>query len=1491
MSKSWITGGRSNGEAYADGTTAYFRLSASIESDQLATTHTRVPEAMTLRKWAVRCAGNTLTGNATVLIFVNGTDDSDLSVTFATSDADVEKRNTSDTLVLAADDTIVGKAVCDAGGTSIVLSYAHFEVDPTNSANCLTHFAAKAQGSLALTSAGSVYVPPFGIRLSESVESDADWTCIDSFEAVYFSATSGNNLWTADVTVRTRKNGANGGSSVVFTSTDDQVTKYDTSGSDTLVDGSTFNYEISMPAGSGTFNLESAQVWLRNTSDKFLIATADRNAERINANLTRYFAVGGEMLEQTGAESVVELTAPFDMTITAMQVLSDLESMTGDSVVTLRLNNAATELAVTFNSTATGILEDTGSVSVTGDTDALTTQIVTGGGTNRDFNYVVYLASAGAGGGGVEPEGDSGLTLPTVVLECLRPSSVTYEGGVEFGSGSTPYAILEHPSEPYLFVVIGSGITVIDITTRSAPSVVGAVTDAVGLIGNQAIHGLCFDGTGRYLYATSGTTSLYTFDLGAAFVNIEDPALVDTEATLSAGGNLHVLTLHVDVLLVLSDSANNFQQYDISTPQTPALLATTAATTIALGCQTGFVHPSLSYVSYPSGDNSGKIGSINLASPASQAVFQLPTYGSGGPQIKPQPGITFVGSDLLCLVVSYTANGINHYFWMAIDTTTDLSTNTPILTETSTSGVINTITAPIIASSPFHVSSVGTYHPTYTDFAVFIRDDSAGNVGEVRFYRLNADSTLQRARVPRLVAAAPLPNSYSLRCGYGADADAWHAVAISADRSNAVVTLFSTDLLSFTDDDAFANLTPYLLMDPGVRVSHGIRGLKPDSRVASPGSMEFELDNSQYNPAATIGGLSPGAASPIFADFVVGAQARLTVGGDVVFRGLIKSIETDPNTSGPRRVKVECVDIFDALTTRNANNVAAQTNATVQEVIETLLDSIPPLPGCQGLDNLDFEIHNYVTGAATQEFEDYDYAFDRAYDERTVIVGEIQKVMNSERGYIYLVPAGGVPGGLLRFQSIDDSNNEAILTPVFDYSVLGVGNGPGLGSVHARENIYNIITVRIFPRKVDTAATTVLFTLQSPTFVRVGQTLEINAAYRDPAGLASRVGGVDMVAPAVATDYTFRAQKTGGTNLNTQLSVSAVFGGSSAKILVTNNGPRNGWLVLMQLRGKGVYSQEPILVTVSNPESVAIHGPSELRYDMQYTTDPNEARALAEALLEVYQNPRTFIEWIEWTPNRSAAMMTQFLAMRIGSKIAVQDSMHGMTDTDYWTLGTTALSAANLYGLDTFQVQKLSFTIRERNIITAKAELIPSAFNFQPSTWNEPRNWSSEIMTAALLQQQLSDNANDLYRVVKRQTADVASTSTTFSDLTGMEFDALGGETYLIWVTSFFVSDPTPDVKYTVLIEDANGTAAATYAAGEFGVMGDGAPVGNGHEDDFGSPVDYAVGSTAERTCVVVALVSIIVDCTVKIQGAQRSASGTTTFRENSFMAAFRMEH
>lgn len=409
MAKSWLIGARQSGQSYAAGVTGFFQLFSTVEDDQIGTIRVFIPEALTLRNFAVRIGANSLSGNATFTVRKNDTTDTGLAVVFATTETDIEKRVTGVNVAFAKDDDWVGKTVTASGTGTILHLGCSAECQPDNASNTLSFMACKSVGSTNNNVAGDFLFAPFGRRITSTTEIFAgtestgiSWQSIGSFRALYFQIATGTITWTGTMVAKTRVNGADGGCSITLADTNDNTVLVDTTGFDDLVDGDELNYVHRNGAGSGSNNVESIGVWLRSTAGVFLMHGANRTGTRLLASTTHYIAPGGEW-ETSGiptTESVAQMSAPFAMTISQMQVMSDRERNSSASTVTLRQDGAATELAVSFPASGTGsigISEDSGSVAVAVD-DLLATQFVTGTQTNRDYNWIVYLAAAAAGG-------------------------------------------------------------------------------------------------------------------------------------------------------------------------------------------------------------------------------------------------------------------------------------------------------------------------------------------------------------------------------------------------------------------------------------------------------------------------------------------------------------------------------------------------------------------------------------------------------------------------------------------------------------------------------------------------------------------------------------------------------------------------------------------------------------------------------------------------------------------------------------------------------------------------------------------------------------------------------------------------------------------------------------------------------------------------------------------------------------------------------------
>lgn len=183
--------------------------------------------------------------------------------------------------------------------------------------------------------------------------------------------------------------------------------------------------------------------------------------------------------------------------------------------------------------------------------------------------------------------------------------------------------------------------------------------------------------------------------------------------------------------------------------------------------------------------------------------------------------------------------------------------------------------------------------------------------------------------------------------------------------------------------------------------------------------------------------------------------------------------------------------------------------------------------------------------------------------------------------------------------------------------------------------------------------------------------------------------------------------------------------------------------------------------------------------------------------------------------------------------------------------------------------------------------------------WVDPRTWvGGEYIHKDLFNVALRDNMLALRHQKIRQTADVAKTSsTTFSDLTGLELVMLQGETWHFQLFVFFTSNTTADLKLACKSKNVLGTATNDIMFGRYGLWGSGAPITNGHVPKYvaapgaSETVNIGAGTALADMCVLAGTVTASVDGSIQIMGAQNTSdAGTTTFRANSFMVAWRVD-
>jgi hypothetical protein len=441
-----------------------------------------------------------------------------------------------------------------------------------------------------------------------------------------------------------------------------------------------------------------------------------------------------------------------------------------------------------------------------------------------------------------------------------------------------------------------------------------------------------------------------------------------------------------------------------------------------------------------------------------------------------------------------------------------------------------------------------------------------------------------------------------------------------------------------------------------IEARQGIPGNGPLDNMARPGTLTFAMNNAVTNTGGVIGYYSPGHAS-CRSGFQIGTPVRwsVTYGGTTyrLFYGFIQGVAPAPGAYGSRVSVVTCSDWIGVASRVPMSAVAAQTNVTSDDVIKLVMDQIegrvPPAV------------------AISQGASEFSFALDVSAGATESVLTELARIVGSERGFFYQ-RGDTTNDAVVVFESRADRQLLTALDATFSNTMHGLDVRYGL------EQIVNIVRVIVTPRRVDTVATTVLYTLdisEQDITIAAGETLVIESGYRDPTESSKSVGGVEMVEPVANTDYGFNASQNGtGADLSGSLRVftdgGRMLGGSSFRIELRNEGDVSGYLRLnsttaLQLRGKGVYfDQDPLIVERRNGDSVRKHGPRTVQIDLMYESDISVATAVADFLLGILSDQRPVPESLSILGNANATLMGNALALKIGDKVGVIESVTGI---------------------------------------------------------------------------------------------------------------------------------------------------------------------------------------------------------------------------------------
>lgn len=439
----------------------------------------------------------------------------------------------------------------------------------------------------------------------------------------------------------------------------------------------------------------------------------------------------------------------------------------------------------------------------------------------------------------------------------------------------------------------------------------------------------------------------------------------------------------------------------------------------------------------------------------------------------------------------------------------------------------------------------------------------------------------------------------------------------------------------------------------GITVQYGIDGNEPSDRVASAGTLQFALNNAAHNSGGVVGYYSPLHASKRSGfDYNIGVRWRLDYFGVSYykFRGKLADILPTPGLYGPRLTRCTALDWMDDAARMPVPDLGAQTAVRADEIVTDILAALTTQPAAQSIE----------TG-----IESFAWALDGGTGQQQTVREELQKLCLSEFGYAY-VKGDTTQGGTFQFEA----RRHRSLNPTTYLTFADDMARDGLVVVGGRDDVYRRVQVVVHPTRVDAAATTVLFSLQTTsTEVRPGETLDtIFGPYRDP-DTNDACGGTAMVTPVATTDYTMNSAQDGsGTDLTANFSVTASYTGQGVRYTIVNNGATAGFITKLQARGKGVYRTTALIErTVSGS-----YGDRVLTLDLPYQSNVNTGTDIANYLATLLSSPSARVQSVKFLANRSDAFMTAALEREPGDRIAITETVTGL-DGALFTINSVRL--------------------------------------------------------------------------------------------------------------------------------------------------------------------------------------------------------------------------
>lgn len=454
-------------------------------------------------------------------------------------------------------------------------------------------------------------------------------------------------------------------------------------------------------------------------------------------------------------------------------------------------------------------------------------------------------------------------------------------------------------------------------------------------------------------------------------------------------------------------------------------------------------------------------------------------------------------------------------------------------------------------------------------------------------------------------------------------------VALYLDRKYGL-SYVSSSYIAWTEVDALASA--------GVTATRGITGNSFQDRVASTGTMRFDMLNFEHK-------WSPDHPSHLIG-FDIGTEVRLRVTYDVLdkvlWRGTIAGVIPAPGKRG-QRVTVNCVDYMNEAALAKLSGQPVVLNQRSDQVFDILVDAIRKPPDAT---------------FTNQGSDIYPYALDNARDEAIAVLTEFQRLAMSELGFIYVRGDGTLVYEGRRKRAVAGTP-----TIVFDDF-----NMESMNPTRQRDKVLNRVIVQSHPRRKDLANVT-LFTLQNAPVIPANTSYTFQAPYRDPSQRATRVG---ILPGSGSVTFAINSAADGtGTDITSLAVVSATYGGNAATVIITNNSGLDGVLTSFNIVGKGLYDFETTLSVAADQDSIDQFGELSYTLDMPYQNDTGVAGDAAAYVMAQNKDPATRLDSITVKASKSDEIMRKVLQAEISDRVSVTEAETGLTAIEFFINSVT----------------------------------------------------------------------------------------------------------------------------------------------------------------------------------------------------------------------------